>query len=220
MPRAPRIDVGGFVYHITARGDNREKVFVDPNDYAFYLDSIHKAKKRFPFYFYAYTFLPNHIHLLIETVENNTVAKFMHLVQTRYTTYFNYKYKRCGHVFQGRYHNLVVEEESHLLQLLGYIHLNPVRAGLVEECGDYPYSSYRSYISPDSNNIIDTAFILEQFASRKSTQVKRFKAFVDQQSYKKKPYTPDRYVKDKNFLGSEEFREMVLERHFRGHRRA
>jgi REP element-mobilizing transposase RayT len=122
-----------------------------------------KAKERYKFYLYAYVLMANHYHLLIETREAN-LSRIMQNINTSYTTYHNVKYKRSGHLFQGRYKSIVVEKERYYMELSRYIHLNPVRAGMVKEPEEYKWSSYRGYLSRKGDGYIDKARISETMA--------------------------------------------------------
>jgi hypothetical protein len=98
--------------------------------------------------------MTNHYHLLIETIEAN-LSRIMHYLNTSYVSYYNYAHKKCGHLFQGRYKSIVVDRDSYFLNLTGYIHLNPVKAKIVEHPRDYKWSSYRGYVIKKGDGIID-----------------------------------------------------------------
>ena len=133
------------LYHIMSRGDDRKRIYTQPNDYGRFMDYIVKAKERYQFYLYAYCLMPNHFHLLLETKLAN-ISKIMHYIKGSYTTYYNIRHRRYGHLFQGRFKSIVVDKDSYLLELSRYIHLNPVRAAIVKNPLEYPWSSYRGYL--------------------------------------------------------------------------
>ena len=213
MPRKPRIDIGGYICHITARGNNKEQIFYEKDDYRTYLESVKRAKQKIPFTLFAYVLMPNHVHLLLKPKNDGDVAKIMQIIQTKYTVYFNWRHKRCGHLFQGRFKSIIIEEEPHLLELSRYIHLNPVRASLVHNCSDYPYSSYQFYLQGDGKNLIDTDEILSHFGKRKEIQIAKFRGFVEK-NRKRKTYNPALYLKEDVFLGSDKFKDRILNSHF------
>lgn len=145
MARPYRLQSEDCFYHITSRGDDRKKVFISDRDYEKFLDYLLTAKQRFKFHVYAYCLMTNHYHLLLETTQAN-ISKIMHYINGSYTTYYNTKRKRCGHVFQGRYKSLVVDRDGYFQELSRYIHLNPVRAKITSTPDKYRWSSYMGYL--------------------------------------------------------------------------
>lgn len=127
-----------------SRGDDRKKIYNQPGDYGKFMDYALKAKKRYSYHLYAYCLMPNHFHLLVETTLPN-ISRIMHYIKGSYTTYYNIRYRRCGHLFQGRFKSIVVDKDSYFHALSRYVHLNPVHAGLVEDPAAYVWSSYRGY---------------------------------------------------------------------------
>ncbi len=113
-----------------------------------------RSKEKYNFYLYAFVFMGNHYHLLIETTQPN-LARIMHYINSSYTTYSNVKRNRYGHLFQGRYKSILVDKNSYLLELTRYIHLNPVRARLVTKPEAYKWSSYRGYLTKAGDGYID-----------------------------------------------------------------
>jgi REP element-mobilizing transposase RayT len=132
-------------YHITSRGDDRKKIFISEYDFAKFLEYLSLAKTKFKFYIYGYCLMSNHYHLLLETTQPN-ISKIMHYINGSYTTYYNIKRRRSGHLFQGRFKSVVVDKDSYFLELSRYIHLNPVRAKIVDNPAKYRWSSYPAYL--------------------------------------------------------------------------
>lgn len=159
MARPPRIIYEGAFYHVTARGNDRKKVFLSRADYEKFLSYLKDALLKYGVILHGYALMTNHYHLIVETPRAN-LSSFMHAIASGYTTYFNMKRKRSGHLFRGRYKAILVDRDGYLLELSRYIHLNPVRATLVERPEDYPYSSYRSYLSPGSPSMVSRDCIL------------------------------------------------------------
>jgi len=214
LARKPRFDIPYLLYHVTARGNNRELIFWEKNDYLAFIKYLTQAKEKYRFSLYAFCLMPNHTHLLLKTTENGSLSRIMQTLHTAYTMYVNRKYTRCGHLFQGRYKSVLVEEEPHLLELLRYIHQNPVRAGLVKEVTDYPYSSYPLYLKDDisgsdDNLLIEREEIFSYFGKRPITQQKRFQAFVEKKK-KRSAYQPKQLIRNRIFLGSAEFENRVI----------
>jgi putative transposase len=159
MARPLRIIYEGAFYHVTARGNERKKIFLSRRDYEKFLSYLKDALDKYGVRLHGYALMGNHYHLILETPLAN-LSSFMHTVNSGYTTYFNIKRNRSGHLFQGRYKAILVEKESYLLELSRYVHLNPVRAKLTEKPEDYPWSSYRAYISPEETTIVSRDLIL------------------------------------------------------------
>jgi len=146
MARKARLEFAGAVYHLLDRGDRREAIFRDAADRQRFLETLGEVCERTGWRVHAFVLMSNHYHLLVETPQANLVAG-MRWFQTTWTMRFNRRHRLCGHLFQGRYTSIVVdpEERSYLVTLSDYIHLNPVRAGLVgreQRLFDYQWSSY------------------------------------------------------------------------------
>jgi putative transposase len=207
MARKPRIHFPGAFYHVIARGNRRQKIFRDNKDYQLYLSFLGEYKDRYGFSLYAYTLMPNHVHLLIEVGEV-PLSRLMQNLQFRYCRNFNIKYKKSGHLFQGRYKAILCEKDSYFLELSAYIHLNAVRAGLVEDSFDYPWCSYRSYMRQDEDDLVDKNFLWAQFSDKRTVAAKEYKRFVE--SRIGQGHGDDFYeLKDQRFLGQEAFVENV-----------
>lgn len=146
MPRHPRIHYPGAVFHVIARGNNQNNIFHDQTDFRKYLLILKETLTKMPFYVLAYALMNNHIHILIE-VNEVELSKIMKLVQQRYTQYYNKKYGTYGHVFQGRFKALLVDKENYLLQLIYYIHTNPLNAGLDVELGTYTWTGHHELVN-------------------------------------------------------------------------
>jgi len=214
MARKPRIEYPGAFFHILVRGNNRENLFQGTGDYLYYLNKLHTFFQEGEVTLYAYCLMPNHIHLLLE-MGNLPLSKVLQRFHTSYTTYFNKKYDRVGHVFQGRYKAIVCDRDTYLLELVRYIHLNPVRAGLVERPEDYPWSSHTIYAGTDQSETIDPSFVLTQFSENPSTAKRMYRSFIMKGATQGK--RKDLYrISDQRILGNERFHRQVVER-FRGH---
>jgi len=144
MARPWRLQFPDAVYHITSRGNNRQAIFHDDADREMFLVLLGQAAARFPLHLFAFCLMSNHYHLFLRTPEPN-LASAMHWLNATYTMRFNRRHHRLGHLFQGRYRAVVVFEESHWWHLSMYLHLNPVRAGMVPDPGVYFWSSFRDF---------------------------------------------------------------------------
>jgi len=204
MARKPRVHFPGAFYHVIARGNRLQKIFLDDRDYELYLNFLREYKARYQLFLYAYILMPNHLHLLIEVTEI-PLSRLMQNLQFRYSRNFNIKYRKWGHLFQGRYKAILCQKDSYFLELSAYIHLNAVRAGLAKDPGEYPWSSYRYYAKEvKDNDLVDTDFLLAQFSQRKALARKEYAYFV--MGRLSQGRREDFYqLRDQCFLGSEEF---------------
>src|SRR5262245_61655407 len=125
MARKPRLHAPGVLYHVIVRGNHRQKTFVALDDYQYYLEKMTQYRRKFDVTLFAYCLMPNHVHLLLECSQT-PLGKFMQGLQQSYTQYYNRRYKKSGHLFQGRYKAIICDKDSYLLELVRYIHLNPV----------------------------------------------------------------------------------------------
>ena len=178
MPRKPRIEIGGGLYHVISRGNNRRKIFRSHDDYLRFTSIVAQQKAKLPFYLYAYCLMPNHVHLLIE-MRDDPVSRIMQRVLTSYSQYHNRKYKKIGHVFQGRYKSILCQTDRYLGELVRYIHLNPVRAKIVKRPENYEYSGHRAYIGEDTSGLVDTEPVLRHFGGTKKRAVEAYRRFVE-----------------------------------------
>lgn len=128
MPRQPRRQSRSNVYHCMLPGINKQDIFFDPKDYLEFQSIIRKTKKTFFYQLYSYVLMPNHIHLEIKD-ENQKLSQIIHSMATSYANYFNRKYQRVGHLFENRFQSRNVENSYYMLNLVRYIHLNPIKAG-------------------------------------------------------------------------------------------
>ena len=145
MGRLPRVYVEEAIYYVTCRGTHGEELFREREDYQMYLELLEKYKKEYGFKLFAYVLLPYHLHLLIEPNREVGISEIMRSLNTAYSKYFNNRYNRRGHLFRERFKATIVEKQPYLLRLITYIHLNPLRIGLVSDIQSYPYSSYHLY---------------------------------------------------------------------------
>jgi len=142
MTRPLRLEYEGAIYHVTSRGNAQEDVFLKDSDRTRFLEILGDVVARYGWICHAYCLMNNHYHLLIETPRAN-LSRGMQFLNGVYTQWFDRQHERVGHLFQGRFKAILVEKESHLLELTRYIVLNPVRAKMVRGVRDRPWSSYR-----------------------------------------------------------------------------
>jgi REP element-mobilizing transposase RayT len=178
MARPLRIEYEGAVYHVTARGSERGKIFFSKRDYEKFKEYLVEAQEKHCFILHSYVLMTNHYHLLIETPEKN-LSRIMHHINSSYTTYTNIKRKRSGHLFQGRYKAIIVDKDNYLLELSRYLHLNPVRANMTQRPEEYAYSSYRTFVSDKGESLVTTNTILGMVANSPKDAKDCYRAFVE-----------------------------------------
>lgn len=206
MARKPRIEYERALYHVITRGNQRQRIFRDREDFVKYLGILADYKARYDFYLYAYLLMNNHVHLLMETLKT-PLSKILQGINQRYTMYFNWRYKTIGHLFQGRYKAFICDKDEYLLSLVKYIHFNPVRAKLSKAPGGYPWSSHRSYVGRDEGGLVDVDRVLEMFSGNKRKARNLYRVYMsDSRGLRKEE------VYHQNILGGDEFIERVKER--------
>lgn len=178
MPRRKRIRIPGALYHIFNRGVEKKNIFLDETDRIKFLDLINTTLKNFNFKIYAYVLMPNHFHLLLEDIDGN-ISQIMKIISENYTMYFNYKYKRVGHLFQDRYKSIIVEKKFFLKDLVRYIILNPIRAGIAKNLNEYKWSSYYEYMGKNKKfHLTTTDWIYSYFNKDKNKAIILFKQYL------------------------------------------
>lgn len=159
MARKPRIDFPGAFYHVIARGNRRAPLFHDMADYTAYLHRLERYRQRDSLTLHAYVLMNNHVHLLLETGPQS-LARTMQTLQGTYSQYYNRRYDKIGHVFQGRYQAILCDREAYLLELVRYLHLNPARIRTPLSPWTYPWSSHAAYLGRASPVQVTTAAVL------------------------------------------------------------
>lgn len=179
MARALRITFPGAFYHVTSRGNERKAVFKSKRDREKFLEYLESATQRYDALIHAYCMMDNHYHLLLQTPSGN-LPQIMRHINGAYTTYFNVKRDRSGHLFQGRYKAILVDIDEYAKELSRYIHLNPVRAKIVETPEEYEWSSYPAYTDKQKPaKWLYRDFILGYFGQKLSTAQKGYQEFVN-----------------------------------------
>lgn len=190
MARPLRLEFADALYHLTARGNRRERIFASDADRARFLEILARSLARFEVEVHAYVLLPNHFHLLVRTRRAN-LSRWMHWVMVSYTIWFNRRHRKVGHLFQGRYKSLLVEGGSYLLGLSRYLHLNPVRGKILgagnpaerrERLRAYGWSSYRGYAGlGEQAEFVNEELVLGEFAPCGTRKTKvRYRRFVEE----------------------------------------
>lgn len=214
MGRPLRIEFPGAHYHVTSRGNEQKDVFKSQKDREQFLSYLESAVFRYGAVIHAYCLMGNHYHLLLETPSGN-LSQIMQHINGAYTNYFNVKQKRYGHLFQGRYKAILIEADEYAEELSRYIHLNPVRAGMVSRPEEYRWSSYLDYIEGrKSPEWLKTAFILDYFGKGKNA-CKKYQVFVED-LIEREYESPLNGATAATILGGAEFVTEIAARHVDG----
>jgi putative transposase len=178
MSRPLRIEYPGAVYHVTSRGNEKKPVFKSDADRINFLNTLQHVNKRYNWICHAYCLMTNHYHLLIETPDGN-LSIAMRQLNGVYTQLFNKMHGRTGHLFQGRYKAILIQKDSHLLEVCRYVVLNPVRAKIVEKPEEYEWSSYLSTAGKSKPHPgLTTGWVLGQFSRKRGKAEKDYQQFV------------------------------------------
>jgi len=214
MARPLRIIYPDAFYHVTSRGNERREIYKSQRDREKFLSYLESASERYGAVIHAYCLMTNHYHLILETPVGN-LSEIMQHINGAYTTYFNVKRKRTGHLFQGRHKSILVEADEYATELSRYIHLNPVRAGIVTRPEDFVWSSYPSYIGKGlAPAWLKTDFILGYFGNIAPDARKKYRAFVEDMIGKEYE-SPLEATFASSILGSPDFVEEVATNHLK-----
>jgi REP element-mobilizing transposase RayT/DNA-binding transcriptional ArsR family regulator len=208
MSRPLRIEIENGIYHVTARGWERRVVVRDDRDRQEWFKLLDRVTVRCGWRFFAWVLLNNHFHLFFQTPEANLSAG-MHDLNSGYATWFNRRHRRSGSLFQGRFKAILVEDESYCWTLSRYIHLNPVRAKIVNRPEDHSWSSYRYYLrSGNAPEWLDWQRVLAEVGKKPRSARREYQRFVEQ-GLKAKIASPLEDVVGKVFLGSDAWVEKM-----------
>ncbi len=206
MARPLRIEFPGALYHVTARGNARQAIFLDDADRHGFLTVLERVVSRCHLLLHAYCLMDNHFHLVVETPEAN-LSNAMRQLNGVYTQAFNRRHGRVGHVLQGRFKAIVVDRESYLLELCRYVVLNPVRAKNTRKADSYSWSSYRATAGLTATpSFLTVDWLLPQFGRQRLTAQQKYQAFVAEGIGHGSPWE---HVQGQVLLGSERFVERL-----------
>jgi putative transposase len=215
MARPLRIIYPGAFYHITSRGNERKQIFKSLSDREKFLFYLESATRRYDAIIHVYCLMDNHYHLLLETPSGN-LSQIMRHINGAYTTYFNIKRQRAGHLLQGRFKAILVDMDEYCKELSRYIHLNPVRAKMVAKLQDYRWSSYLDYIGRRKPPAwLKRDFILGYFGKKTSIAQKNYREFVKVRLGQKNK-SPLNEVIGSTVLGSADFVDEIRKRFIEG----
>ena len=210
MARKTRVHFPGALYHVMCRGNQGQRIFNDDRDRQRYVELLKESQQRFGCRLYAYVLMGNHVHLLIE-VGQTPLSKVMQNVLFRYTRYWNRRYRKMGHLFQGRYKAFLCEKEGYLLELIRYLHLNPVRSKIVKDPTRYAWSSHRAYLKGAGEGWMAVEEVLPRWGKNRAMAVAAYQRFVREglgEGHRADLYA----VVDQRYLGNDAFVERVEQR--------
>jgi REP element-mobilizing transposase RayT len=180
MPRKARIDAPGAIHHVIGRGINRQEIFSDKKDYLNFLERLGDLLNETKTSCYAWALIPNHFHLLLRT-GNDSISNLMKRLLTGYAVSYNRRHGRSGHLFQNRYKSILCQEDTYLLELVRYIHLNPLRATVVsnyDRLGRHPYCGHSVVLGNEKHDWQDTEYVLRLFGMRMGSARAKYSEFV------------------------------------------
>lgn len=209
MTRPLRIEFPDAFYHVTSRGDEKKEIFKTTKDRQRFLEYLSSAVERYGAVIHCYCLMTNHYHIFVQTPRAN-LSRIMRHINGAYTIYFNLKRKHTGHLFQGRYKAIVVEADQYALELSRYMHLNPVRAGIVPTPEHYRWSSYSSYIGNEQAPAwLNRKIVLGMLSTDLSCSQKRYREFVEDLIGKEYD-SPLQQTVGSTILGCAEFVDSVM----------
>jgi putative transposase len=179
MPRVARTAPKGYIYHVLTRGNNRQNVFTEEQDYKNYLDILLKYKDKYHFKLYHYVLMTNHVHLVMEVAEQGgDLSQIMKGINLSYVQFYKTNYEHVGHFWQDRFKSIIISKDNYLLACGSYVELNPVRAKMVADPKDYRWSSYNTYAYGKKDILVDEHPIYENFSKDKLARREKYREFV------------------------------------------
>ncbi|WP_187426680.1 transposase [Geothermobacter ehrlichii] len=193
------------------RGNGGDAIFADRADRTRFLLLLQSGIQRYQHRVHAYCLMDNHVHLAVQVAEI-PLSKIIQNLAFRYTQYFNRREQRTGHLFQGRFKALLVDADTYLLELVRYIHLNPLRAGMVNSLQEYPWSSHRAYLDLETTPWLTTDYVLGQLAEDRDKATARYQRFIQDGMSEGHRAEFHRGNREGRLLGSDDFIEQALAR--------
>ena len=188
MARPLRLSFENACYHITSRGNRKENIFYTDKDKSVFLEKLNETFNKYSIVCYAYCLIDNHYHLFIKTPRVN-ISQAMHYLNTSYTNWFKAEHEIIGPILQGRYKSILIDESSYGIVLSAYIHLNPIRARIIEDLREYKWSSYLNYVYENKRSVdsLNTEFILNQFSEDLKEARRLYKKYIRENKSIKDP---------------------------------
>ena len=177
MARKARIHYPEAVYHVMLRGNGGNPIFSDEEDYHHFEALLQEGIQRFKHKIHGYCWMPNHVHLVIQVGEQS-LSKIIQNLSFRYTRWFNRRQNQTGHLFQGRYKAILVDADEYLWELVRYVHLNPVRAGLVKRPDDFRWSGHLGYLGHVTQEWLTTDWVLRGFSKQRKRALQKYQDYI------------------------------------------
>ena len=184
MPRTARVAPRDYVYHVLTRGNNRQNIFKDEEDFTTYIEILKKYKERYQYKLYHYVLMTNHVHLVMEATEGGALSQIMKGINLSYAQHYKDRYKHTGHFWQDRFKSIMISKDEYLLACGSYVELNPVRAGMVKDPKEYRWSSYRANAYGQRDELLDDHVIYSKLFQDREVRLE-YRKFVHQMMEKK-----------------------------------
>ena len=212
MPRTARIAPKEYVYHVMTRGNNRQVVFKDDEDYIRCLEILQQYREKYKFKLYHYVLMGNHVHLVLQPSERGgALSEIMKGINLSYAYHYKKKYRHVGHFWQDRYKSIIVAEDEYLLACGSYVELNAVRANMVKDPKDYRWSSYKKYAYGADDLLIDKQPAYQNFGKNAEQRQQKYREFVRGMLKEKKAMKGE--MDRKLVYGSSDFIGMLTRKH-------
>ena len=209
MPRKPRFYLSGVPVHVVQRGNCRQAVFFEDNDYHSYLNWLAEGAQKHGCQVHAYVLMTNHVHLLLTPATDNSISRTIQYVGRHYVTYVNATYGRSGTLWEGRHKGCVISSEEYLLACMRYIELNPVRAGMIERPMDYRWSSYRSNAAGIKDRLVTAHGLYEALGATPTERQHAYRELFSQALDPKQVHDIRACVQTGTPLGNDRFRGQI-----------
>ena len=209
MARSPRLDIPGIPQHVVQRGNNRLPCFLDDEDRQRYLQCLRQALLRYGCHLHAYVLMSNHVHLLLTPQEKGAVSRLMHTFARNYVGLFNGRHGRTGTLWEGRYKSCLVDSDGYFLACSRYIELNPVRAWMVADPGDHPWSSYGAHADGRVDPLLTAHACYLELGADAAERAAAYKALFNEALSDKVVHEIRMYLQQQKALGTDRFRAWV-----------
>ncbi len=207
--RKPRLHVPAAYYHVTLRGNHRQDIFFSPEDRALLNDIVAEVIPHYGARLHAYCWMTNHVHMLVQ-VSDTPLGRIMLRIASRYARELQARFHTTGHLFERRYHAVLIDADAYLLELVRYIHLNPVRAKMVSLPDDHPWSSHHAYVGLRNEPWVTTELTLSLFHPEMQPAQLAYRRFVNDQSMSTDSPLQNINQNDKRILGNDTFAAALL----------
>ena len=209
MPRKPRLHVPGGFFHVILRGNGRSDIFFAREDRSIWESLIADAVRRYEHRIHAYCWMTNHTHMAIQSGPE-PLAQFITYIAGNYARRMNIRMQRTGHLFERRYRAFLVQDDTYLLELVRYIHMNPVRAGLVDRCDDYEWSSHSAYLDSGRPEWLTVDCVLQMFGQSDECAQRNYAQFINEpQEDSIQTLLRAGCKRDSRYIGSDDWLEKI-----------